>query len=144
MKARMNRRLFQILIFPCLCLMASITSSKAQEAKPKPASIEMAIDFGDGLIWTFPDIQHTSKMTIMDAMNIARARTKRPLRFSHKGAGESAFLISIDDSANEGGGRSSRNWFYRVNHELGDQSFGLKQLKPGDKVLWHFGKYVPE
>ncbi len=124
--------------------MASITSSKAQEAKPKPASIEMAIDFGDGLIWTFPDIQHTSKMTIMDAMNIARARTKRPLRFSHKGAGESAFLISIDDSANEGGGRSSRNWFYRVNHELGDQSFGLKQLKPGDKVLWHFGKYVPE
>jgi hypothetical protein len=31
-----------------------------------------------------------------------------------------------------------------VNDELGDESFGLKELSAGDKVLWHFGKYVPK
>ena len=86
----------------------------------------------------------SGKSTILDAMTVAKARPSRPLRFSHKGSGESAFLISIDESANEGGGRTSKNWFYRVNDQLGDESFGLKELNAGDKVLWHFGKYVPK
>lgn len=112
-------------------------------AEPDTAVVKLVVDFGDGLQWRFEKIPHKEGMTILDAMNHAAARTGRPLKFEHKGAGESAFLISIDGSANEGGGKSKRNWFYRVNDKLGNTSFGLKTLQAGDTVRWHFGKYNP-
>ena len=130
-------------VLAILCLAPLAAQAKAQAESPKPPTVAVVVDFGDGLIWTY-SVEHKAGMTILDAMTIAKARSPRPLRFSHKGSGESAFLISIDETANEGGGRSSKNWFYRVNDQLGDESFGLKELNAGDKVLWHFGKYVPK
>ena len=127
----------------CLLLGLAAHAPAQQEPKPDAAAVKLVIDFGDGLSWHFDKIPHKPGMTILDAMNATAARPARPLKFEHKGSGESAFLISIDGSANEGGGRAKRNWFYRVNGQLGSTSFGLKTLEPGDTVLWHFGKYIP-
>ena len=143
----MNRRSLSTRILQSLlavfCLTPSASQVQAQADSPKAPSVTLVVDFGDGLTCTYI-VEHKPEMTILNAMTVAKARPSRPLRFSHKGAGESAFLISIDESANEGGGRTSKNWFYRVNDQLGDESFGLKELNAGDKVLWHFGKYVPK
>jgi len=139
------------LIFSRRCLLAFTALLLALPgravAQDAPAAdgpvVKIVIDFGDGLQWQYGSITHKPGMTVLDAMNQAAARTQRPLRFEHKGSGESAFLISIDGSANEGGGKAKRNWFYRVNDKLGDTSFGLKRLEAGDSVLWRFGKYNP-
>jgi hypothetical protein len=141
-RRRLSTRIFQSFL-AVFCLTPIASELQAQADSPKAPAVTLMVDFGDGLICTY-SIEHKPEMTILDAMTVARARPSRPLRFSHKGSGESAFLISIDESANEGRGRTSKNWFYRVNDQLGDESFGLKELSAGDKVLWHFGKYVPK
>lgn len=130
-------------ILALLGLLLVLPGPAKAQAEPAIAVVKLVVDFGDGLQWQFEKIPHKQGMTILDAMNHAAARTGRPLKFEHKGVGESAFLISIDGSANEGGGKSKRNWFYRVNDQLGNTSFGLKTLQAGDTVLWHFGKYNP-
>lgn len=123
----------------CLPLVAAQDDAKAKDQ----ASVKLVIDFGDGLSWQFDTLAHKPGMTVLDAMTAAKARSSRPLAFEHKGSGESAFLQSIDGTANEGGGGSARNWFFRVNGKLGQKSFGLQELEAGDTVLWHFGKYRP-
>lgn len=110
----------------------------------KTAEVSLKIDFGDGLVWQFSRIEFKPEMTVMDVMEQLSNRKIHPLSFEHSGRGQNAFLKSIGGVANEGGGRSARNWFFRINGKLGERSFGIAELKPGDEVVWHFGKYMPE
>jgi hypothetical protein len=107
-------------------------------------SVTLKIDFGDGLIWHYRNIPFKPKMTIQDAMNQLSGRKIHPLAFEFSGRGQNAFLNSIAGIENEGGGKSSRNWFYRIGDKLGDRSFGIAELNAGDEVIWHYGKYQPE
>ena len=68
--------------------------------------------------------------------NFAR---QKELKVDFKGQGETLFVMGIGEVTNQGAG--GINWTYRINGELGDRSSGIFSLKPGDKVLWIFGKY---
>lgn len=135
-----------------ICLLASMITLgevRAQEspAPEKPAAgsatVELSIRFADGRSRNFEKVPFRQGMTIADLMTSVQSEKANDFRFEHKGAGATAFLLSIDGVANQSGQRKDF-WIYRVNGKLGDRSFGAYSLKPGDKVLWHLGKYEPE
>ncbi len=143
------RRLFGPIAIALMACAMSFGTSRAQEtpapAKPSTdkATVELAVRFADGRTREFEAVAYRKDMSVADLMNAVKANKANDFRFEHKGAGETAFLLSIDGVENRSG-QSKDFWIYRVNEKLGDRSFGAYILKPGDKVLWHFGKYQPE
>ena len=116
---------------------AALSARAADPPAEKAKTVRLAIDYGDGVEKHFTSIGWKDKMTVLDAMLAAR-RHPRGIRFEFKGQGPTGFLTSIDGLENEGRGR---NWTYRVNGKLADESFAVRVLKPRDVVLWRFGKY---
>jgi hypothetical protein len=72
-------------------------------------------------------------MTVRDAL-AAAVDSSGNVKFAQQGADQSAFLTEIEGVKNEGAG--GRNWTYTVNGKLGDRSFAIYPLRPGDQVLW--------
>jgi hypothetical protein len=111
---------------------------QAVEGKP---SVEMTIDYGDGLEKRFARIPHEDGMTVLAALDAAAAHP-RGIKFDKTGSGNAAMLTAIDGVANEAGGDAEgQNWLYRVNGKLATVSFDAYTLAPGDVILWRFEKY---
>ena len=103
-------------------------------------TVIVEIQFGDKREnKTIPEITFTDKMTVLDAMVIAKKSEK--LKFSYRGKGATAFLTEIDGVKNQGS--RGDNWIFRVNGKLGKKSFGATTVRAGDKITWTFGKYKP-
>ena len=98
-------------------------------------SVSLTIDFGGGRRSEFEPIAWRPGMTVEDA---TRETPRKYIRLNVIGSAESAFLASLDGTENEGA--DGRNWTYSVNGKNGDRSFAVFELKPGDQVLWTFGK----
>ena len=77
-------------------------------------------------------------MSVADALKFA-AEHPRGISYKVRGRGATALLLQIDDLENQGG--SGLNWIFRVNGKLGDRSFAVTPLQPGDRVLWKFDEY---
>ena len=77
-------------------------------------------------------------MTIGQVMDYAAAH-KHGVNIEVRGKGSTALLVKIDDLKNQGA--KGPNWIFRVNDKLGDRSFAITPLKPGDTVLWKFDTY---
>jgi hypothetical protein len=111
----------------------------AQRAKPAAAAngqtVSLTIDFGDGRRTDYEPIAWREGMTVQD---VTRETPRSDIKLKTLGTGESAFLSNLDGIENEGA--SGRNWIYSVDGVVGDRSFGVYEVEPGDKVLWTFGK----
>src|SRR6185503_11243274 len=71
-------------------------------------TVRVIIDYGDGVQKHFTALPWKKDMTILDAMNEAKA-SPHGITFQNTGSGSTAFLTKIDDLQNEGGG-GKRNW----------------------------------
>ena len=109
-------------------------------AAPAKQTVQVIVKFGDGVEVHYTAIPIRAKLTALDALQ-ETSKKRRGVRFDQRGAGSTAMVTRIDDVANEGGGRTSRNWIYRVNGKKGDVSAGIHELKPSDVVLWSFETY---
>ncbi|MFO0455772.1 MAG: DUF4430 domain-containing protein [Planctomycetota bacterium] len=117
----------------------STTTPQVGPAEQPPAKIEVdvEIDFRNSTPAISGKVTLEKDQTAFAALeNFAR---QKELKVDFKGQGETLFVMGIGEVANQGAG--GINWTYRVNGELGDRSSGIFSLKPGDKVLWIFGKY---
>jgi hypothetical protein len=99
------------------------------------ATASLAIDFGNGARREFAALAWAEGMTVGDLLRVAR-EFQPGLAFSHKGAGASALLTSIDGVAN--GAVDGRFWLYEVNGRSGDVSFEIQPVATGDRILWAF------
>ena len=99
-------------------------------------SIQLTIDYGDGVQKVFRHLSWTERMTVLDALELA-ARHPRGIKYTHQGSGATVFVTAIDDLKNEGTGR---NWLYDVNGKPANKSSGVWELKADDKVVWRFAK----
>ncbi|MHB0957281.1 MAG: DUF4430 domain-containing protein [Pirellulaceae bacterium] len=136
----MNRRLLLLataLFLGGIAQFAGQLGRAVAEDPPRPPSVRMVIDYGDGVEKHFTALAWTEGMTVMDALVAAR-KHPRGIKFVHRGKDATAFLTQIDEVENEGRGR---NWIYRVNDELASKSFALLEVKAGDTILWKFGEY---
>ncbi|MFM8251467.1 MAG: DUF4430 domain-containing protein [Planctomycetota bacterium] len=113
-------------------------AQKSEAAKGDTATtVELVIDYGDGVQKRFTRLTPTPQMTILDVLQAAQ-KHPRGIKFEYRGKGETGFLTRIDDVANEGRGR---NWIFRVNNKLGERSFAVEPVRAGDVVSWSFAKY---
>jgi hypothetical protein len=114
--------------------------SSAPADDKRTDAVKLVIDYNDGAQKVFPEIAWTDSMTVLDAMEKAKAPA-HGITFNYKGKGDTAFLTQIDDLQNEGGGKDKKNWQFWVNGAYADKSFGAWKLKSGDEVLWKFDTY---
>lgn len=141
LRTSLSRRGWWSLVAATLALVGALQSA-GRAAPPAPAqaaepTVELTIDYGDGVQKRFVGLPHKAGGTVLDALEAAR-RHPRGITFEQRGRGETAFLTRIDDLANEGRGK---NWTYRVNDKPGDRSCGVYPLEAGDRVVWKFGVY---
>lgn len=113
-----------------------LTSGLPVSAAESAGTVRLTIDYGDGVQKVFAAIAWQEGQTVLAALEDA-AKHPRGIKFEHRGAGATAFVISIDGQKNEGAGR---NWLYEVNGKPANKSCGTWTLHAGDQVLWKFGK----
>ncbi len=115
----------------------TIPQVAATEQPPAIIEVDVEIDFKNSTPPLTGKVTLEKDQTAFAALeNFAR---QKELKVDFKGQGETLFVMGIGEVANQGAG--GINWTYRINGELGDRSSGIFSLKPGDKVLWIFGKY---
>jgi hypothetical protein len=100
-------------------------------------AVQLTIDYGDGGQKGLPAIPWRDGMTVLDALESAKAN-QHGITFSQRGSGETAMITKIDDLANQEGAEGAKNWLYYINDRLADKSCGAATLKPGDSILWKF------
>ena len=113
------------------------------ETDPKPAktkakTVRIEFDYSDGVQKILTAVPWKPKMTLGDAMEYATSH-RRGVKIKIRGKGSISFLEKIDDLKNQGA--KGPNWVFRVNGKLGDRSFAITPIKPGDTILWKFGTY---
>jgi len=115
-----------------------------QDAHPaaKPSTVQLIIDYGDGVEKHYTAVPHKEKMTVLEVMEFAKAH-KRGTAFESKGKGETALLTKLDDVSNQGTGKEKLNWIFHVNGKMSDKGFAVYELKAGDVVTWRFQTYKP-
>lgn len=112
------------------------------EAKTVAGTVRLTIDFRSAkhdhdLENIQVDIPCSADSTVLAIMQ--RAQNLGDVSLKYTGKGELVFVSAIGGVSNLGGGGD--NWVFSVNDQLGDKSCGVFPVKPGDRVLWVFGKY---
>jgi len=118
----------------------SLLADKAVAGKPAVQTVEMTVDFGDGVQIRFNALPWHEKMTVLDAVTAATAHP-HGVKFIFRGAGAGALITQIGDQKNEGGGANSRNWLFSVGGKDSEVGAGAYVLQPGDVILWRFGVF---
>ncbi|MEX2114307.1 MAG: DUF4430 domain-containing protein [Pirellulales bacterium] len=121
-------------------LLLAPTATTARGAEPKPATVRLIVDYGDGVQTHFTALPWHEGMTVLDALTAA-GKHARGIKFSKRGSGGAAMITQISDAKNEGGSLDSKNWLYYVNDEQGKVSAGKHALRAGDTALWRFQVY---
>jgi hypothetical protein len=116
---------------------ADASKQRDEKKSAKKDTVQLIIDYGDGVKKHFHQLKWRDKMTVQD-VTVAASKHPRGIRIKQRGKKATAFLSQIDDLANHPRGRS---WVYRVNGKLADRSFGVYHVKAGDVVTWSFQSY---
>lgn len=132
----MQRRLKAIPVFLLLTILAAALS--AAGAAGAAEKVRLVIDYGDGVQKHFNELPWRDGLTVLSATQLAEKHS-HGIGVRVRSSGSTAFLLQIDDVANEGGG--GKNWVFRVNGKLGDRSCGIAKVEAGDTILWRFQKY---
>ncbi len=115
-------------------------AAAACAADPRPATVRLVVDYGDGAQLHLTALPWRDGMTVIDALTAAQTH-RHGVAFTHRGSGSSAMVTKIDDVKNEGGGEKSKNWLFYVNDKPAEVGAGVFKLKAGDVVLWKFQVY---
>lgn len=106
--------------------------------EPEAKTVSMVIDYSDGVEMRFVNIPWREGLNIGDLMKYA-SEHRHGIALKVRGKGATSLLYRIDDLENQGG--KGLNWIFKVNEKLGDRSFAITTLAPGDQVLWKFDEY---
>ena len=131
----MIRRLF-LFILGFTLIHTVWQTAELQAADETAKTVQLTIDYGDGVQKTFTAIEWKEKQTVFDVLQAAE-KHPRGIKLKHRGSGAALFVSAIDDKTNEGAGS---NWTYEVNGTLGDRSCAIFDVAAGDKLLWKFAK----
>ena len=121
-------------------LLWSIASPAVAADQDAAKTVQMVVDFGDGVEIHFTRLPWKEGQTVADAVALTDARP-HGAKFTRIGAGETMLVTQIGDVKNEGGGADRRNWLYQLNGKLAENGIGAQTLAPGDIVLWKFNRH---
>lgn len=113
--------------------------SGSAESGAAPASVvQLTIDYGDGAQKRFTAVPWKEKMTVLEALQFAKAHP-HGVKFESRGKGKITFLTQIDDVKNQAGG--GRNWIFYVNDKRAEASFAVTTVPKAGAILWRFEEY---
>jgi len=105
-------------------------------ATPAPAVADQVVE----IVIERPDAEPYRQSVPWTADQTAAEATRRlSLPSEWRGAGEMAFLESLDGVANQGA--DGLNWQVEVNGRYAERGAGALRLRPGDRVLWRLAPY---
>jgi hypothetical protein len=105
----------------------------AGEEKPKTASL--MLDFGDGTVKTFPDVDVAKGPNLLEVMkNLSQAGNGFVL--SAKPPGQ--YGVMVDQIGDKKNGDQGKYWLFWVNNVMAEKSADNTVLAPGDAVEWKF------
>lgn len=125
------------ILISCLLLAAVPGCESKPATTPKsPSQIEVTleIDFQGRADNLNGDYKIGEDSTVFELLQIAQAAND--LRFQHQGSGETAFIQSFNEVANEKANGS--NWVFMVNQKLSNKGCGSTNISDGDRVTWKF------
>lgn len=99
-------------------------------------TVALEIDFGNGQK-RMAAVPWREGMTALDVL-VATQEGATPTKVERRGEGATAFVEAIDGVHNGGGGKSDRNWLYKVNGRLSPAGAGTVVVQGGDRVLWQY------
>jgi Domain of unknown function (DUF4430) len=140
---RMKPAIHHIALTGLALLFAASGCREATTQKPAIApataaqTVQLTIDYGDGGQKGLPAIAWREGMTVLDALESAKAN-QHGITFTKRGSGEATLITKIDDVANQEDAEGAKNWLFYINDRLADKSCGVATVKPGDSILWKF------
>jgi hypothetical protein len=124
---------YSVVLAILLCAMPGAPAIASQ----KTATVQLVVDYGDGVELRFKALPWKEGMTVLDVLSAAQAH-RHGIKFVSRGKGTSTLVTKIGDMANEGDGK---NWLYSVNDQRGEVSAGAQKVAPNDTILWTFQVY---
>lgn len=117
-------------------------STGAAQGGDRAAAAEhltLVIAYSEGVEKRWSRLEWKAGMTVAQALAAADGMPG-PLGvdLESRGDGERYFVSSIDGLANQGGGKTDRNWVYFVNGEMAKKSAGLVEVSAGDTITWRY------
>ena len=110
----------------------------AKSVKSTEKTVQISIDTQESSdIWE-QSVPWTEGLTVFELL-LEQAEAHQELDVKAKGVGETGFVKAIFGIENDQA--SGRAWIYYVNDEMGEVGAGVKDLIPGDQVLWKYGTY---
>jgi Domain of unknown function (DUF4430) len=119
---------------------AVVDRNKAAAGQAATRTVELVIDYGDGVQKRLAHIPWRDHLTALDVLTAAQNHP-HGITFVARGAGPTAFVTRLDDLENQGGSPDAKNWVFRINDRLVDEGCGVAEVRPGDVILWKFGAY---
>ena len=116
---------------------AAADPAKLADTRAAAQTVQLIVDFGDGVEVHYTHLPWKARMTVLDALEAA-TKKRHGIRFDKVGTGVNTKITSVDDVANEGGGRTRKNWMFYVDGKKSDVGSGAAELRGGDVVLWRF------
>jgi hypothetical protein len=118
---------------------SAVVDAQKPAAAESTKTVELVIDYGDGVRKMFAALPWHEKMTVRGVLDEAKAHS-HGIEYMAHGSGEEAMLTKLDDLENQLG-EKAKDWLYYVNDRQGDKSFDAWEVRPGDVILWKFGVY---
>jgi hypothetical protein len=108
-----------------------------QGADTQPQTVQMIVDYGDGVELRFTAIPWRKGLTALGALDAAAAHP-RGVKYKARGTAANTLVTQIGDLKNEGGGTKSRNWIFKLDGKQSEVGVGAAELDAGQTVLWKF------
>lgn len=132
-----SHSLILIVLLAGLCGCQSANRNQDSADSATQGNVSIRIDFNSRSADKSFELPCYGEASVLSVLEDAQKAGE--INFESLGAGETAFIKSIEGVENEGA--NGDNWVYRVNGKLADRSCGIFSIRPGDKIEWRFGRY---
>lgn len=107
-------------------------------ANPPESSVNLMIDYGNGEIQAFNDLEITDGQTAYDLLKKVAAENNLDLKIKDYGGSAGAFIEAINKIENSL--TKNQYWQYWVNNRYAEIGAGQYELKAGDVLEWKYVK----
>ena len=102
----------------------------------KPQTVSVMVDFGDGNVQTFRDVDIRAAKDVFAATKML-SETGKGFVFQYQPPGQYGILVD-QIGGKKGGDEGGKYWLFWVNNVMAEQAADRTPVSPGDVVEWKF------
>jgi hypothetical protein len=117
----------------------SVNNNQNSQAVSETTKVKLMVDFGDGQINTFNDVEVSKEASVFDLLSQVAEKNNLKLEYKDYGGSMGVFVDSINGIGSGLGG--NKYWQFWVNNVFSEVGASSYRLQSGDMVEW---KYIKE